>query len=315
MSRSEQNIIYLSKKGPTIFRPPFITGESNVISFSNTDGRDDINCYNRFYLEKSFLIIEIDDNTTVIFRYSSNKIPLHVHMMTTDIEGSEINCTQTHSYTLFIIFHNRIVKINLENIESGCVFRNCIIDNSFMILSNLFKTSIKSFFNEISKTRLISCIFQNQTCYIKEIVLVDNDEKHLFYTGFQFSFELPPSFTFIDYNDHHYWYGNCISINGKLDGMENPLQINIYYDEKTDTCDDDLEPIYLLQDDDRFILATSGQLVRFQRNGFEIVARIYIRPYDEDEDRPEVPDFIQNFLKLNEYRRCRWDSDCGSDSD
>ena len=303
MSAKQPNIIYLSKKGPTIFRPPFITGESNVISFSNTDGRNDINCHNRFDFKKSFLIMEIDDNTTVIFRYSSNKIPLHVHMMTTDIEGSEINCTQTHSYTLFIIFHNRIVKINLENIESGCVFRNCIIDNSFMILSNLFKTSIKSFFNEISKTRLISCIFQNQTCYIKEIMLVDNDEKHLFDTGFQFSFELPPSFTFIDYNDHHYWYGNCISINGKLDGMENPLQINIYYDGETDVFGD-LEPFYLLKDDDRCILATSDQLFRFQRNRFEIVGIIYIRPYDEDEDRPEVPDFIQIFLKLNEYQEC-----------
>jgi len=171
-----------------------------------------------------------------------------------------------------------------------------------MILSNLFKTSIKSFFKEISKTRLISCIVQNQTCYIKEIVLMDNDEKHLFYTGFPFSFKLPPSFTFIDYNDQP-WYGNCIGIHGQLDGMENPLQINIYYDEETNTFED-LEPIYLLKDDDRCILATSDQLVRFQRNRFEIVARIYIRPYDEDEDRPEVPDFKQIFLKLNEYQEC-----------
>ena len=134
-------------------------------------------------------------------------------------------------------------------------------------------------------------------------MLVDNDEKHLFDTGFQFSFELPPSFTFIDYNDHHYWYGNCISINGKLDGMENPLQINIYYDGETDVFGD-LEPFYLLKDDDRCILATSDQLFRFQRNRFEIVGIIYIRPYDEDEDRPEVPDFKQIFLKLNEYEEC-----------
>lgn len=312
MSEIQRNIIHLSKKGP-ISKPPFITGESNVISSSQSDDRKDINCHNKFDFLKSFLIMEIEDNTTVIFHYSSNKIPLHVHMMITDIEEGEKNCTITHSYTLFIIFHNRIVKINLENIESGCVFRNCIIDNSFMILSNLFKTSIKSFFKEISKTRLISCIVQNQTCYIKEIVLVDDDDEHLFYTGVQFSFELPSSFTFIDYNDQH-WYGNCIGIDGKLDGMENPLQINIYYDGKTNTFDD-LEPIYLLDEDQRCILATSGQLNRFQGIGFEIVARIYIRPYDEDEDRPEVPDFIQNFLKLNKYHRCRWDSDCGSDSD
>ena len=313
MSEIQRNIIHLSKKGP-ISKPPFITGESNVISSSQSDDRKDINCHNKFDFLKSFLIMEIDDNTTVILHYSSNKIPLHVHMMITDIEEGEKNCTITHSYTLFIIFHNRIVKINLENIESGCVFRNCIIDNSFMILSNLFKTSIKSFFKEISKTSLISCIVQNQTCYIKEIVLVDDDDEHLFYTGVQFSFKLPSSFTFIDYNDQH-WYGNCIGIDGKLDGMENPLQINIYYDGKTNTFDD-LEPIYLLDEDQRFILATSGQLNRFQGIGFEIVARIYIRPYDEDEDRPEVPDFIQNFLKLNKYHTCHQDdSDDGSDSD
>ena len=227
MSEIQWNIIHLSKKGP-ISKPPFITGESNVISSSQSDDRKDINCHNKFDFLKSFLIMEIEDNTTVILHYSSNKIPLHVHMMITDIEEGEKNCTITHSYTLFIIFHNRIVKINLENTESGCVFRNCIIDNSFMILSNLFKTSIKSFFKEISNTRLISCIVQNQTCYIKEIVLVDDDDEHLFYTGVQFSFELPSSFTFLNYNDQH-WYGNCIGIDGKLDGMENPLQINIYY--------------------------------------------------------------------------------------
>ena len=96
--------------------------------------------------------------------------------------------------------------------------------------------------------------------------------------------------------------------------MENPLQINIYYDGNTNTFDD-LEPIYLLKDDDRCILATSDQLRRFRGMRFEIVATMYVCPFDLEE-KPEINDFIEELLVLNKYHRCHQnDSDYGSDLD
>ena len=259
----------------------------------------------------------LNEPITVVFHHSSNNTPLHVNMIFNESEVYDDEDDKFYiridSYTLFIIFQNRIVKINLENIGSGWRFKNRITDKSFMISSDLFQESNKAFFKKISENRVISCLVQNQTCCIKEIVLVEDDDEHLFYTGVQFSFELPYSFTVINYNEQH-WYGNCIGIDGKLNGMENPSQLYIYYDGKTDKHDD-LQQIYLLKEGDRCILAKSHQLDRFQTIEFETVATIYIRPYDEDEDRPEIPDFISSLLALNKYDRCQYDSDPGSDSD
>jgi hypothetical protein len=315
MSTSEQNIIHISKNG---LRTSFNLEESKHISSSspNWSDWDKIRCYHDS--QNSALIIEILNETiTVVFHHSSKNTPLHVHMIFNESEvyndKDDKFYTITDSYTLFIIFQNRIVKINLEDIGSGWRFKNRITDKSFMISSDSFQESNKSFFKKISENHVISCLVQNQTCCIKEIVLVEDDDEHLFYTGVQFSFELPSSFTVINYNEEH-WCGNCIGIDGKLDGMENPSQLYIYYDGNTDKHDD-LQPIYLLKEGDRCILAKNGQLDRFQIIGFEIVATIYISPYDEDEDRPEILDFIRGLLELNKYHRSRWDSDCGSDSD
>jgi len=316
MSESEQNIIHISKN---VLRTSFnLEGSKHISSSSpNCSNWDEIQCYRDS--KNSALIMKIfNEPITVVFHHSSDNTPLHVNMIFNENvvyddkdDKDDKLYTRIDSYTLFIIFQNRIVKINLENIGSGWRFKNRITDKSFMISSNLFQESNNSFFKKISENCVISCLVQNQTCCIKEIVLVQDDDEHLFYTGVQFSFELPSNFTVINYNEQH-WYGNCIGIDGKLDGMENPSQFYIYYDGKTDKHDD-LQPIYLLKEGDRCILAKSHQLDRFQRIGFEIVATIYIRPYDEDEDRPEIPDFIRDLLELNDYDRCQNDSDPGSD--
>lgn len=68
---------------------------------------------------------------------------------------------------------------------------------------------------------------------------------------------------------------------------------------------------------ERCILATSDQLDQFKIIGFQIVATIYVSPFKDDDDFPEIQEFIKVMLEeLNMYvRNHEEDSDCGSDSD
>ena len=115
MSESQPNIIHLSKNG---LKTSFNLEESNHISSSspNCSDWDEIRCYHDS--QNSALIIEILNETiTVVFHHSSKNTPLHVHMIFNESEVYDDKCDKFYtiidSYTLFIIFQNRIVKINL----------------------------------------------------------------------------------------------------------------------------------------------------------------------------------------------------------
>ena len=78
------------------------------------------------------------------------------------------------------------------------------------------------------------------------------------------------------------------------------------------------DSIFLLNECEKCILATSDQLSRFQQMGFESVATISVCPFKDHDDFPEIQEFIKVMLEeLNKYHRCRDDnySDPGSDSD
>ena len=141
-----------------------------------------------------------------------------------------------------------------------------------------------------------------------KICLLNNDDERLFTKWREIFFRLPPNITEIKINhDSNYV---CLSLTEK----SNKFLIYIY-DGKSDALDDYYPPIFLLNDCERCILAKSDQLDGFQMIVFEIVATMYVCSFEDDDDLPEIQEFIKVMLELNKYHRSRWDSDCGSDSD
>jgi hypothetical protein len=142
-----------------------------------------------------------------------------------------------------------------------------------------------------------------------KICLLNNDDERLFTKWREIFFRLPPNITEIEINhDTNY-------VRLSLTEKSNKFLIYIY-DGKSDALDDYYPPIFHLNECKRCILAKSDQFDRFQMIGFEIVATIYVSPFEDDDDFPEIQKFIEVMLKeLNKYHRSRWDSDQGSDSD
>jgi hypothetical protein len=144
-----------------------------------------------------------------------------------------------------------------------------------------------------------------------EICLFRDDER-LFGKMREKCFRLPPNITGIEIN----WENDYVVLTMTLNSEGNSLELPIYiYDGKTDETDD-TDSIFLLNEDKRCILATSNQLNRFLKIGFEIVATISVFPFEYHDEFPQIQEFIKVMLEeLNKYHRCRWDSDDGSDSD
>jgi len=161
---------------------------------------------------------------------------------------------------------------------------------------------------------LRACLVLDEGCWKKvelfEICLFRDDEC-LFSKMREKFFRLPPNITKIEIDVD----SNSVTLYLKEKSIEFPIYI--YYG-KTDALDDYYaSPIFLLNECDRCILATSDQLDRFQDIGFQIVATIYVSPFKDDDDFPEIQEFIKVMLEeLNKYvRNHEEDSDCGSDSD
>jgi hypothetical protein len=281
------------------------------------------NTYTAYHISEKFVVIEITEtNTLVKIEYPWRSKPLHVHIIEDllpvyDIDGNNFN--EVFGHIIFVIFHDHILRIHLENqtfihLEDrklGSLFKECKTDFSFRI-SEPESSSFRIIEDERNE-RLRACLVLDETSWKKvelfEINLFRDDEC-LFTKSRENFFRLPPNITGIEINLEDDYI--ILSLTGK--STEFPIYI---YDEKTDALDDYYaSPIFLLNECERCILATSDQLDRFQMIGFEIVGTMYVCPFKDDDDFPEIQEFIKIMLEeLNKYHRCRWDSDCGSDSD
>lgn len=280
--------------------------------------------YNVFHISKKFVVIEITaTNTLVKIEYPWRSNPLHVHIIehlcpVYDNHGNEFD--EVSGHTIFVIFTDHILRIRLENrifihLEDrklGSSFEECKTDFSFSISQT--ESSSFTIIEDERNERLKACLILDETCWKKvelfEICLLNNDDECLFTKWKEIFFRLPPNITKIEIDCD----GSLVSLS--LTGKS--TEFVIYIDDgKSDALDDYYAiPIFLLNKCERCILATSHQLDRFQTIGFQIEATIYVSPFKDDDDFPEIQKFIEIMLEeLNKYHRSRWDSDQGSDSD
>jgi len=281
------------------------------------------NTYTAYHISEKFVVIEINSTDTLVkIEYPWRSKPLHVHI----IEHLCPVCSDLYDdwevcgHTIFVIFTDHMLRIDLKNEISGSSssFKECKTDFSFRI-SETESSSFTIIKDEIIKDkineRLRACLVLDEGCWKKvelfEICLFRDDER-LFCKMKEKFFRLPPNITGIEIN----WENDYVVLTMTLNSEGNSLELPIYiYDGKTDKTDD-TDLIFLLNECDRCILATSDQLDRFQRIHFDIVATIYVCPFEDHDDFPEIQEFIKVMLEeLNKYHRSRWDSDCGSDSD
>lgn len=324
--QQEQTIIYVEHEYDTEY-------ELNTSDQSPIDLQDQpklpVSCkewnetYTAYDISEKFVVIEIDSTDTLVkIEYPWRSKPLHVHIIehlcpVCDYHGNEFD--EVSGHTIFVIFTDHILRIHLENrifihLEDrkiGSSFEECKTDFSFRI-SPIEASSFRIVEDERNE-RLKACLILDETCWKKvelfEICLLNNDDECLFTKWKEIFFRLPPNITKIEIDCD----GSLVSLS--LTGKSTEFVIYIYYG-KSDALDDYYaSPIFLLNECERCILATSDQLDRFQRIGFEIVATIYVCPFEDDEDLPEIREFIKALLELNKYHRSQWDSDCGSDSD
>jgi hypothetical protein len=271
--------------------------------------------YTAYYISKRFVVIEITaTNTLVKIEHPWRSKPLHVHIIehlcpVCDIYGNEFD--EVSGHTIFVIFTDHILRIHLEDRKLGSLFEECKTDFSFRISET--ESSSFRIIEDDKHERLRACLVLDETSWKKvelfEINLFRDDEC-LFTKSRENFFRLPPNITGIEINLEDDYI--ILSLTGK--STKFPIYI---YDGKTDALDDYYaSPIFLLNEFERCILATSDQLDRFQMIGFQIVGTVYVCPFEDDDDFPEIKEFIKVMLEeLNKYHGCRWDSDCGSDSD
>jgi hypothetical protein len=248
--------------------------------------------------------------------------PLHIHII--EHFSFERDCNDNEfdllfGNTVYIIFNNYILRLLLEHNR----IRDCQIDNSNPIISMSHGTIVKSLIEtpEHDETEEQSVFIQcfkvllvldigggSKVFYSSNLYLTDHPESFS-RTNINFSIKLPEkNLTNFDISIEC----NTIVILGftlLFDGKSTYVYLYIY-DEKNEEAHDD--PIFILTECDRCILATSDQLRRFQR--FKIVATMYVCPFDLEE-KPVIELFNEELLGLNKYRPSQLDSDCGSDSD
>jgi hypothetical protein len=275
------------------------------------------NTYTAYHISEKFVVIEINSTDTLVkIEYPWRSKPLHIHI----IEHLCPVCSDLYDnwkvcgHTIFVIFNDHILRIHLENEISGSSssFKECKTDFSFRISET--ESSFKIIEDDEHEC-LRACLVLDERCWKKvelfEICLFRDDER-LFGKMKENFFRLPPNITGIEI----IWENDYVVLTMTLNSEGNSLELPIYiYDRKTDKTDD-TDSIFLLNECERCILATSDQLDRFQTIGFQIVATIYVCPFEDHDDFPEIQKFIKVMLEeLNKYHRSQWDSDCGSDSD
>ena len=278
--------------------------------------------YTAYDISEKFVVIEIDSTDTLVkIEYPWRSKPLHVHIIehlcpVCDCNGNEFD--EVSGHTIFVIFTDHILRIHLENRifihlddrKLGSSFEECKTDFSFRISET--ESSSFTIIEDERNERLKACLVVDETCWKKvelfEICLL-RDDKCLFTKTRENFFRLPPNITGIEI----IWENDYVVLTMTLNSEGNSLELPIYiYNGKTD----DTDSIFLLNECERCILATSDQLDRFQMIGFEIVATISVFPFEYHDEFPQIQEFIKVMLEeLNKYHRCRWDSDPGSDSD
>jgi hypothetical protein len=271
--------------------------------------------YTAYYISESFVVIEITaTNTLVKIEHPRRSKPLHVHIIehlcpVYDIYGNEFD--EVSGHTIFVIFNNHILRIRLENEISGSLssFKECKTDFSF----NISEPESSSFriIEDDENERLRACLVSDEFCWKKvelfEICLFRDDEC-LFTKSRENFFRLSPNITGIEISLEDGYVILTMTLNSKCNSLEFPIYIDFRVNDGSDS-------IFLLNNLERCILATSDQLHRFQQIGFESVATISVCQWEDHDEFPEIQAFIEELLKLNEYHRSREDSDYGSDSD
>ena len=277
--------------------------------------------YDAFHISEKFVVIRINGtNTLVIVKYPCRSKSLHVHIIEDlhpvyDIDGNNFN--EVFGHIIFVIFHDHILRIHLENQTfihldnkiSCSSFKECKTDFSFRISRNE-KSSFR-IIEDDKNEHLRACLILDEITWKKvelfEINLFSDDEC-IFAKYKNIFIRLPPNITGIEINLEDGYVILTITLNSKCNSLEFSIYIDFRENDGTDS-------IFLLNDCERCILTTSEQLRRFQQIGFESVAMISVCPFEDHDEFPEIKEFIKDLLELNKYHRCRWDSDCGSDSD
>lgn len=272
--------------------------------------------YDAFHISEEYVVIRINGtNTLVIVEYPWQSKPLHIHIIEHLIhvcDDSYDDDLEVCGNTIFVIFNDHILRICLTNTSNVSSFEECKTDFSFRISRT--ESSSFTMIEDERNNRLRACLVSDELCWKKvqlfEICLFRDDER-LFSNLNEYFFRLPPNFTVID-TIFNYFDNNLITL--YLTGNSTNFEICIHYGKTI--FDYHASPIFLLNDYERCILATSRQLKRFQMIGFEIVATMYVCPFEDHDELPEIPElFIKALLELNKYHRSQLDSDRGSDSD
>jgi len=277
-----------------------------------------IGTYNATNTLNKFVVIESEiyiQNTLVIIEYPLRSQPCHVHIiehLCPEWDGNEFD--EVSGLTIFVIFHDHILRILLTNTSNGFTFFECKTDFSFRI-SMIEKSSFTLLEDETS-VHLRACLVSDETSWKKvelvEIYLFCGDER-LFTIRKPVSFKLPRD---IDFDCVDFDYYNNDIVNMCLIEKTNNTFFSIFIHYGKTVFDYDAIPIFLLQNyEGKCILAINDQIDRFQKIEFEIIATMYVCPlWEIGELKPEINDCIDNMLKvLNKYHRCQLDSDYGSD--
>jgi len=317
-SEEEQNIIYIEHEYDNEYR--FNKNNQSPIDLQDQPELP-VSCkkldrtYNAVQISKRFVVIKINNkNTLVKIEHPHRSKPLHVHIIEylhslRDNDGNYFD--DVCGIVAFVIFTDHILRIRLTNTYDSSSFEECKTDFSFRISET--ESSFKIIEDDRDE-RLRVCLVSDEGCWKKvelfEICLLNNDDECLFTRWKKIFFRLPPNITGIEID----WENDYVVLT--MTGKSTEFQIYIF-DGKSGLLDDDTDSIFLLNKCERCILATSDQLDRFQDIGFQIVATIYVSPFKDDDDFPEIQEFIKVMLEeLNKYvRNHEEDSDCGSDSD
>ena len=285
-----------------------------------------VETYTAYYISERFVVIEITaTNTLVKIEHHWRSKPLHVHIIEHLIHVCDDWCDddlEVSGHTIFIIFTDHILRIHLKNRifihlgdrKLGSSFEECKTDFSFRISEP--ESSSFTIIEDERNERLRACLVLDETSWKKvelvEINLFRHDEC-IFTKRTEFFFRLPPN-TKIEIAICNF-SASYVELHSIMEFKEKSTKclIEIPNHDSLDVSDHVNPPIIVLTDSERCILATIEQLERFQSFGFQIVAKIY--GLEDDDDFPEIKSYVKDLLELNNYHRCRWDSDCGSDSD
>jgi hypothetical protein len=291
------------------------------ISFQNEENRESVFAH---YNDEKVQITINSTSELITIECPSDSIPLHVHII--ELFGFVCNLDEHESdvlfgHKIFVIFNNRILRLQLENNK----IIDCQIDNSnpimpmsrdkivksLIVKPDSDETEEPSVFIQCFKVYLVLDIGGGSKVFNSSNLYLTDRPKSFSRTNINFSIKLPEkNLTEFDISIECSTIVN-LDITLLSDGKFTYVHIYIY-DGKNEEAHDD--PIFILKELDRCILARIDQLERFQRIHFNIVATMYVCSHSLEE-KPEINDFIKELLVLNKHRRSQLDSDGDSDSD